>query len=455
MSVRRLAGAAKDGRNRAIDFYRALAMVAVAGGHWLAISLHTDAGGSLHAGNALDLAPQFAPISWLLQVMPLFFVVGGFASAASLDAHYRTPNVGAADWVAARLRRLFAPVTLLAAFWLAVVGAAAVAGAAGLALLAAGAAAIPLWFIANYTIDTAIAPRTLPLFRSRPAVFTVVLVTAIAGLEALRFAELGRMSDLLPQVNWVLGWLGFQVAGFAWKDGLIRPGAALTAVGAVFLGLATILVVHGPYPVSMVHFEGIGSLSPTHPPSLALIAFGIGYSSLAISMAPAVNRLLDRRPVLWTATVAANGVAMSVYLWHFTAAAAVGAGLFFTGSLPTAAVGSGSWWLQKLPMIALSTILLGGIVAIVSRVERAALLAPRAGSVRSYRSMLAIAAVLSLSVKAAWASQTPIGIVSGAGVVVAAYALTLHATDRTVATTVRTGIGYLGSALRTGKLAAN
>ena len=432
-----LAGAAKADRNRAIDFYRAVAMLAVAFGHWLAISLYVDADGSLQAGNALDLAPQFAPISWLLQVMPLFFVVGGFASSASLDAHFRADDATAADWVSARLRRLFAPVSVLATFWLGVIAVSAVFDQAELGILAAMAGAVPLWFIANYAIDTAIAPITLPAFRRSPAGFSLALVASIGMLEALRFTDFGFISNTLPHLNWVLGWLGFQVAGFAWRDGHIRPGHALTGFGVAALCGAALLVTVGPYPVSMVHFNGIGALSPTHPPSLALLLFGAGYSALAITAAPAVNAMLARRPAVWKMTVAANSVAMSVYLWHFTAAAVAGAVFYALGILPTAATGSLAWWIQKVPLIAASTVVLAGIVALVARVEQRALLAPRVRTANSYRFLLLTAAALSLAVKGAWTSQTEIGVVVGSITVAVVYFFVLRNPDSTPLETAR------------------
>ena len=108
-SVKDLAGAAKADRNRAIDLYRALAMLAVSIGHWAAIVMTTDADGELVTGNALEFAPSMSWLTWILQVMPLFFVVGGFSSAMSLDSH-NAKGGRPQDWVAARLRRMLAPV---------------------------------------------------------------------------------------------------------------------------------------------------------------------------------------------------------------------------------------------------------------------------------------------------------------------------------------------------------
>ncbi|MGI9603479.1 MAG: acyltransferase family protein, partial [Acidimicrobiales bacterium] len=52
-AVADLAAATKSDRNRAVDAYRVLAMVAVAIGHWAAIAVSTDTNGDIVAGNAL------------------------------------------------------------------------------------------------------------------------------------------------------------------------------------------------------------------------------------------------------------------------------------------------------------------------------------------------------------------------------------------------------------------
>jgi hypothetical protein len=415
-----LAAAAGADRNRAVDFYRAVAMAAVALGHWAAIAVAVGPDGALNAGNALEHAPALAWMSWLFQVMPLFFVVGGFSSAMSLDSHNR--NGGRAqDWVAARLRRMLAPTAVLAATWLVILIVGAMAGFGSLLLIGAAAAAIPLWFLANYTIDTAIAPYLLPRFRQRPGLVAACGLTLFVVLELVRFAGI----PYLPQINWVLGWLLFQTAGFAWRDGLLPTGAKLAGLAAGLWAVALAMVTVGPYPISMVHFPGIGDLSPTHPPSLALLAFGGAYSATALVAAPAISRWLaaPARAKVWAGVVAANSVAMSVYLWHFTAAVAAGAALLGLGSLtglnllPTAAVGTGAWWLQKLPLMILAAGFLTGIVALVARYEQRALLAERTPWRAGPWSMAAVAAAVSTAVKL-WTTGTPVAIVAGAATVV-------------------------------------
>ncbi len=430
-SVADLAAATKSDRNRAVDFYRAAAMVAVALGHWAAIAISVGADGELISGNALEFAPSMAWITWLFQVMPLFFVVGGFSSAVSLDSHL-SKNGRPQDWVAARLRRMAAPATVLAATWLTIIGVASVAGVGGLAVAGAVAAAIPLWFLANYTIDTAIAPWLYPAFRKNPA------AVASAGLAAFGVLEIVRLEGFhtIAQLNWVVGWLLFQVAGFAWREGFLPKGRAMVATAGAFW-IAAITAVVGPYPMTMVHVPGIEN-SPTHPPSLALMLFGAAYSATALAAAPRISTLLADRPKAWAAVVAANAISLSVYLWHFTAAVAATAVFYALGMLPTAAVGSGAWWLEKLPMMGLSAVFLAAIVAAVGRFEQRALLAPRTPWNGGAASMLATASLVSGSVKL-WSLGSGFGVVTGCVLLLAVWFGLMnrsHSSDETRGTNV-------------------
>ena len=127
--------------------------------------------------------------------------------------------------------------------------------------------------------------------------------------------------------------------------------------------------------------------------------FGAAYSATAIVIAPAISRWLADRPKAWAAVVGANAIAMSVYLWHFTAAIAATAILYPLGWLPTAAVGTLDWWIQKLPMMGLAAIILAAIVAKVMRIERDALLAPRRPFAGGPVAMLILAGALSTALK--------------------------------------------------------
>jgi hypothetical protein len=392
-------------RNRAVDFYRAAAMAVVAVGHWLGMVAVLDHG-ELVGGNLLDFSPQYWWITWIGQVMPLFFFVGGFASATSLRSAERkgTPP---GDWVATRLRRMVTPAAALAGFWLVALVLAAPLGGYGIVSVGAVGAAIPLWFLANYTIDTALAPLTFRWFQARPLVLVGVLVAAFAVGEVAGFAGI----PMVPQLNWVIGWLGFQIAGFAWQDGRLPTGRALIGLAATCWVLAVAAVTLGPWPAVMLHHGGLDH-SPTHPPSTALLLFGFAYSFTAAALAPAVTRWLERSERAWRLTISANVVAMSVYLWHMTAAVLVAGAAHLVGQLPSVEPGTSSWWLTKIPFLLLNLAVLVPIVRRVAPIEQRALLGGIARWPWGLPSMLVVAAVLSASVKA-WSSPHPTVLVVG------------------------------------------
>ena len=415
VSLGDLAAATPTGRNRAIDLYRVVAMVLVALGHWLVIAIGTDADGELFARNALEVAPSLGWLTWGFQVMPLFFAVGGFASAMSLDAHRRKDRTDG-DWVVQRLRRLVAPTAVLAATWIVLLAAGAVAGFGGLVAMGAVGAAIPLWFLANYTIDTALAPmmRTF-ILRNR-----VATMSALFGIFSI--VEVAHVVFDVPfvhHVNWVVGWLLFQMIGFLWRDGVLPSGRRLVVIAGAFWAAAVALVALGPWSASMIHVGG-QPLSPTHPPSIALVLFGLAQTATAVAAAPAITRWLERNRSAWSVVVAGNSMSMSVYLWHFTAAVAASAGLYAIGMLPSAPIGSTEWWMQKIPVVVLALVVLVPIVAAVSRVERGALLAERVAWTGGLPVAVALALLVSTSIKM-WSLGNVGGVTVGAiGVLVTA-----------------------------------
>ncbi len=375
-------------RNRAVDAYRAGAMCAVALGHWLAAAIIRDDHGNLQGINALSRVPSLHWITLLFQVMPLFFCLGGYSNAASLDAHRRHGGSNAA-WVAARLRRLGTPAAALAGTWTALLAASAVTGVVpSLVAAAAAVAAIPLWFLANYVVDTAVAPFTLTWHRRRPAAFLAGLGGLFAALEVTRLLGV----PYLAEANIVIGWMLFQVLGFWWRDGLLPAPRRLVGLAAASATACAGLIALGPWPLAMVNVPG-ADVSNTWPPSLALVTYGIACTFVAIAAAGPLNRLLTRNFGLWKLVAGANTITMTVYLWHFSAMAAVGGLWAATGWLSAAPVGSGGWWLAKLPMLGGALVVLVGLVVAFGRYEREGLLGRRHSAPAPHAAVVAAAAV--------------------------------------------------------------
>src|SRR5579864_6012542 len=75
-------------RDRYMDGLRALSLLVVVAWHWVftVISWHHGP----HAGNPIGSAPGLWALTWGLQVMPLFFFVGGFAHLRTWESVERS-----------------------------------------------------------------------------------------------------------------------------------------------------------------------------------------------------------------------------------------------------------------------------------------------------------------------------------------------------------------------------
>jgi hypothetical protein len=77
-----IAAATPADRDRWVDTLRVGSLLVVILGHWLMVVLTDD----LQVTNALVIVPSLQPLTWVLQVMPLFFLVGGVAHAHTLES---------------------------------------------------------------------------------------------------------------------------------------------------------------------------------------------------------------------------------------------------------------------------------------------------------------------------------------------------------------------------------
>ncbi|QYG94761.1 acyltransferase [Iamia sp. SCSIO 61187] len=353
-------------RDLTVDLLRALAIVAVAVGHWMVVVPSYD-DGRFDGVNALATVPSLRPLTWLFQVMPLFFVVGGVANAASWSAA-RARGERYATWLRTRLVRLTRPVALL--FGVGAGGAAlsrAVGVPADVVEPIAWLVVVPVWFLAVYVLVVALAPA---LWRAHLRHGWWVVV-ALAGAAALvDAARVGGAGDGFASLNFVLVFGVCQQVGFAWYDGRLlrhrrRAGAALLGGGLASLGLLTHV---GPFPVSLVGYPG-QELANNAPPTTTLVALGLAQTGLALLARPLLQRALERRPVQAFALVL-NRNAMSILLWHFTALVGAGVVLLPLGVVPDPAEGTTAWWVTRWATVAVLGLVLVPIVALVGRVER-------------------------------------------------------------------------------------
>ena len=72
--------------------------------------------GSFVGKNLLEIATWTHILTWIFQVMPIFFIVGGFTNAGSWRSASRR-GVSYATWLRARSARLLGPALVFVAFW--------------------------------------------------------------------------------------------------------------------------------------------------------------------------------------------------------------------------------------------------------------------------------------------------------------------------------------------------
>ncbi|MCF3142955.1 acyltransferase family protein [Streptomyces platensis] len=346
--IRRIAAATPADRDRGVDALRALAILGVMLGHWLVTALVADSG-TVRAVSPLHQLPQLTPVSWLLQTLAVFFLVGGQMAAAS-HAATRARGGTYRRWLGARMARLFRPVAAMLVVWCVVAGGLLVAGAGLDTVHTLGKLALsPLWFLlvfAALTAATPVAARLHPLWP----------LAVVLHIDLLRFGLGGPA--WLGWTNVAAGWLVPYCLGAAWARGGLRSRA--TAWVLLLGGAATTagLVLWAGYPAAMVGVPG-AAISNLNPPTLAAVTFGLAQCGAALLLIGPLRRLL-RRPAVWAAVALMNLSAMTLFLWHQTAMMAVTAvGLLTGGFLPglhTLPDGAG-WILARLlwlPVFALA-----------------------------------------------------------------------------------------------------
>ena len=301
-----------EARNRYVDFLRALSILAVVLGHWL-ISAPYFEGGSPAYSHLLDLAPWSRWLTWIFQVMPVFFFVGGFSNGVSWESALRK-KLSYREWFDARTRRLIGPVLPLLVAWGVMVAVAHSNGvSAGMIHIGSKVALVPVWFLAVYIMVVAMVPLSHAAWKRWGFASVVIPVVAAALIDVAFFA-----GDLraLAWLNYPFVWLAVHQLGYAWHDRKLaggRVGLSLSVGGILSLVALTHI---GPYPLSLV---GVPSdeVSNTLPPKLPLLALAAAQIGLVLMFEAPVRRWLERR-VPWAATILINGMIMTIFLWHST-----------------------------------------------------------------------------------------------------------------------------------------
>jgi peptidoglycan/LPS O-acetylase OafA/YrhL len=317
------APAARQSRDPYLDALRAGSLLVVVLWHLLATTLTWSADGP-HATNPLGSVPGLWLGTWVLQVMPVFFYIGGCLHRRSFRPGY----------LRYRLVGLFATAAPLLVAWAIVGGVLALAAGPDFADGTVLFALSPLWFLAVYVMLVATLPLWLRLHERLGLWALPLLAGAAAMVDVLRF---GLGIGWLGWLNLVLVWGLAHQAGFH-HDALTRAprrtGYALLGGGLIVLcGLLML-----GYPGAMVGVPG-QKWSNMSPPTVAIVALTAVQVGLIRLGYPALPTLLRRRPAARVLRLA-NRFGMPVFLLHMSVLLfAQAAGWPVTGILLVGVVG--------------------------------------------------------------------------------------------------------------------
>ncbi|HEV8297592.1 MAG TPA: acyltransferase family protein, partial [Acidimicrobiales bacterium] len=102
-------------RDRYVDFLRGASILAVVFGHWF-IAMPWREGGVIGVRGAVGRTPGMWLGTWLFQVMPIFFFVGGFSNLVALDS-VRRGGASTGTFLWSRVKRLLIPSLFFLAVW--------------------------------------------------------------------------------------------------------------------------------------------------------------------------------------------------------------------------------------------------------------------------------------------------------------------------------------------------
>jgi len=345
-------------RDTAVDFVKAACLIVVVGLHAMMAGFTVGDEG-LSITNALDGHPIFAWSTWAVQVMPLFFLLGGFSSLTQWR-RLRGAGVTASDYVRMRITRLARPAVLLFALVGLTLAILALTGLPGDVLREVGfRIGQPLWFLAVYIGCAGLVPWMAALHERAPR---LTLGGLLLGVVAVDSVVAATGIELIGAFNLLFVWLLIQQLGFAYADGIIGvlPRWALFVLAvAAFAMLAFLTTIFG-YSTDM--YENL------NPPTVCILVLGVGQLMLFATLHPWLQSLANRPRVarvgLWV-----NANSMTIYLWHVPVIVLVVV-VMLVANLPFPAPLSAEWWQTRPLFLVAIGVALFPVVMLVRQFDR-------------------------------------------------------------------------------------
>lgn len=347
-------------RDLVVDLARSACIVLVVVAHILMIGVGFGADGEIVASRPLEAQAWFEAATWVGQIMPLFFALGGFTAYTAWQS-LRRRGGDSTDFVRGRVLRLARPALPLFMFFAVAL---AVATAIGvdpemIDIVATGVGS-PLWFLSAFLLAQAFAPAMVRLHVAAPRATLAVLFACAVLVDATRIIT-GEIE--IGLANLVFVWFFVQQLGFWYADGWFRARRPwqLVALAIVAYGLIAGIVAAGWLSPDM--------LRNLNPPTVPLALLGIAQVALLTLMHRPLAALMRGRG-LQRVVFLIGARAMTIYLWHLPVIVAV-AGVSLLLPFPVPEPASPIWWATR-PVVFVAVLALVFLVSIpLSRLETA------------------------------------------------------------------------------------
>ncbi|MDN5569899.1 MAG: acyltransferase [Propionibacteriaceae bacterium] len=378
-------------RNHVIDVARAASVGVVVIFHGLLYRVRLDDGVPAVVPWA---APTYLyPLTWVLMIMPLFFVAGGFGHALTID-RMRAEGATYAHFVASRGRRLVGPLVVFVTFCTLLGTLAAWAGYVTAAVDLSRALMQLLWFISVYLVIVAVAPLLVSAHDRFGALPMIALVVAASIVDTASF-RLGEPG--LRNLNMAFVWPLVHQFGIAYERGWFRRGQAWTPWAALVAGGAGVvfLVFVAGYPPTSVGFADL-PIANIQPPTLAMAALALAQCG-ALALVERSGALATIPPRAERALAVLNALMVTTYLWHIFCILLAGLGLLALAmALPLLA----PLLLNQLTVALAGLVVVALVVPWIGRLELR--LIPRLGEVQDATAVTAAYALLTAGTIGVW-----------------------------------------------------
>ncbi|MEW9549987.1 acyltransferase [Nonomuraea sp. NPDC050783] len=328
-------------RDKYVDWLRALSLVVVVVWHWAFTILVWKPSGP-EPTSPLGFTSGLWILTWLLQVLPLFFYVGGHVHLLSWGRAQRR-GVGVGSFVWRRIRALALPALVLSGVWVAIGAAVTLVFRVDWMWRVVLLVLSPLWFLGVYLVLIALLPVALWLHRRFDVLALIWLGGAALVVDVLRF-RYGL--DQAGWLNMIIVWGLAHQAGFFYDRVVILPRRYDVAL--LWTGLFALfgLVYSGIYPGSMVGVPG-DKWSNMAPPTFVIVALLLFQIGVVEVLRPAMERVLER-PGWRRVNDFINRYSLPLFLFHTTGMAiALGLSWWLFGSLGGTIPPDLKWWLER------------------------------------------------------------------------------------------------------------